>query len=162
MANTPSSVKDIIAVDSSAAGDPGVGEPCPAVFMVHSIMDDLRIQVYLPGSDIHPNFTLPVIPVWKTVRGMTFSMMKRDCLDILDGTRPEVIILQLAGNDVDSTVPVRAIAKDYVHYTHFFTDTVTPKWWSFVSTYPGRRLDMCQQMTTTSAGSTSRKLCQRS
>ena len=107
-------------IPSSSSGAPVVEALQSIALLGHSVMDDLRIRVHSPATDLDHDFALNVSPVWNTIRGMNFSKLKRDCLDMLDATKPDVIILQLVGNDIDSLIPVWDIAEDYVKYARLF------------------------------------------
>lgn len=84
-------------------------------FVGHSIVDDLRLLLEESGSELHKDFNLStVIPVWKAVRGLNFSKFLEECLPFLDGRRCDVIVWQMAGNDLDSTTSVSALTMKYL------------------------------------------------
>ncbi len=72
-------------------------------------------------GDLHKDFNLPtVIHVWKAVRGLHFSKMIEDCLPFLDHRRCDIIVWQMAGNDLDSQSSVSSLTEQYLDYAHKF------------------------------------------
>ncbi len=81
----------------------------------HSILDDLRLLLSSKDVDLHDDLNLlTVSPVWNTVRGLTFPAFVDTCLEFLDSNRPDIVFLQFAGNDLDSTSSVTDITERYL------------------------------------------------
>ncbi len=90
-------------------------------FLGHSVFDDLRLMLDENNSDLRKDFNLDtVIPVSKAVRGLHFTKMIDDCLSFLDHRRCEIIVWQMAGNDLDSHSSVSSLTERYLEYAHKF------------------------------------------
>ncbi len=88
-------------------------------FLGHSVLDNLRLLLEECDCDLHRDFNHPtVIPMWKTVRGLNFPNFVDGCLSFLDHRRCDVIVWQMAGNDLDSMSSVSALTVSYMDYAH--------------------------------------------
>ncbi len=91
----------------------------PVCLIGHSILNDLRLLLSSKDVDLHDDFNLlTVSPVWKTVRGLTFPAFVDTCLEFLDSNRLDIVFLQFAGNDQDSTSSVTDITERYLRISY--------------------------------------------
>ncbi len=87
----------------------------------HSVFDDLRKLLDSHKMDLGVDFNVPsVIPIWNAVHGLNFIKLVESGLDRLDYQCPDIIVMQLAGNDLDSTCPVSDITENYLRYSQKF------------------------------------------
>ncbi len=87
-------------------------------------VDDLRILLQEQDSDLHRDFNLnSVIPVWKAVRGLNFDKLS-ECLPFLDHRRCQVVVWQMAGNDLDSDCSVARLMEKYLQLHTNLSGTV--------------------------------------
>lgn len=96
---------------------------CPQTVCLvgHSIFDDLHKLLESHKMDLHVDFNIPTVtPVWNAVRGLIFNKLCTVWLDRLDQLCPDIIVMQLAGNDLDSLGPVSDITKKYLRYSQLF------------------------------------------
>ncbi len=110
-------IKSVVSrVDRRAEGsNPGAEEVLSVCLVGHSVMDDLRIFLECQGSDLHRNFNLPTVkPTWKVSRGLTFRTLESEFTNYISDYRPNIVILQLAANDVDLICPVTTLTDKYL------------------------------------------------
>ncbi len=82
---------------------------------------NMRLMLEESDSDLHRDFNLPnMIPVWKAVRGLNFSKLLDSCLPYLDHRSCEVIVCQMAGNNLYLASSISALTEKYLAYAHKF------------------------------------------
>ena len=94
---------------------PGDGEirPRPGKLTValvgHSILDDVR-RLAIQDPDLSESLDLAQIQVlWLTTRGLNWQKLRRFSVPELQAVLPDVVYVQVVGNDITDNVPVRIL-----------------------------------------------------
>lgn len=89
----------------------------------HSVMDELQKFLDHQGSDLHKYLNLTmVLPTWNVTHGLTLHDLGWVFGHYVNDTHLDVVVIQLAGNDVDSLSPVVSVTDEYIllagHYVN--------------------------------------------
>ncbi len=82
-------------------------------------MDNLRLFMQRRGSNLHGNFKLDnVVPLWKVRRGLNIRGLWHVICEFVNDSRPDIAVVQLCGNDVDSAMKVEYLVEEYLLLAH--------------------------------------------
>jgi hypothetical protein len=86
-----------------------------AAIVGHSITDDMRL-LCSSISDMSEGLNcVQLAMLWLTVRGLNFFRFRKEVLPDLKALSPDIIFLQIAGNDLDGPETAELLAKRYVY-----------------------------------------------